>query len=34
VLPGGHFYLKPQEAALLADLTGVLETVRSGTTTA
>ncbi|SEF53229.1 pyochelin biosynthetic protein PchC [Actinacidiphila yanglinensis] len=25
VLPGGHFYLRPEEAALLADLGGVLD---------
>jgi len=34
VLPGGHFYLKPEEAALLADLCNVLDFVRSGTTIA
>lgn len=34
VLPGGHFYLKPEEDTLLADLTDVLDFVRSGTTTA
>ncbi|GAA4552432.1 thioesterase II family protein [Amycolatopsis samaneae] len=34
VLPGGHFYLKPEEATLLADLRDVLELVGSGTTTA
>ncbi len=34
VLPGGHFYLKPEEATLLADLTDVLDVVRSATTTA
>jgi pyochelin biosynthetic protein PchC len=34
VLPGGHFYLKPEEAALLADLSNVLDFVRSSTTTA
>ncbi|HEX5404604.1 MAG TPA: alpha/beta fold hydrolase [Pseudonocardiaceae bacterium] len=33
VLPGGHFYLKPEEATLLADLSDVLDLVRSGTTT-
>jgi pyochelin biosynthetic protein PchC len=27
VLPGGHFYLKPEEAALLADLSSVLDFV-------
>jgi pyochelin biosynthetic protein PchC len=27
VLPGGHFYLKPEEAALLADLSHVLDGV-------
>jgi pyochelin biosynthetic protein PchC len=34
VLPGGHFYLKPEEAALLADLREVLDAVRSGATIA
>jgi pyochelin biosynthesis protein PchC len=34
VLPGGHFYLKPEEAMLLADLSDVLDFARSGTTTA
>ncbi|MEV7189640.1 alpha/beta fold hydrolase [Kitasatospora sp. NPDC093102] len=29
VLPGGHFYLRPEEAALLADLSGVLADVKS-----
>ncbi|GHJ43418.1 thioesterase [Catellatospora sp. TT07R-123] len=32
VLPGGHFYLKPEEATLLADLRNVLDVVRTGTT--
>ncbi|TDV56099.1 thioesterase II family protein [Actinophytocola oryzae] len=31
VLPGGHFYLTPEEATLLADLRDVLDLVRSGT---
>lgn len=31
VLPGGHFYLRPEEATLLADLSGVLDLVTSGT---
>jgi surfactin synthase thioesterase subunit len=34
VLPGGHFYLKPEEATLLADLRDVLELVNSGSTAA
>lgn len=34
VLPGGHFYLKPEEATLLADLSDVLDSVRSATTAA
>jgi len=29
VLPGGHFYLRAEEAALLADLKGVLDHVKS-----
>ncbi|MGB3438867.1 MAG: alpha/beta fold hydrolase [Actinophytocola sp.] len=33
VLPGGHFYLKPEEDALLADLRQVLDLVGSGTAT-
>ena len=31
VLPGGHFYLKSDEATLLADLGNVLDVVKSGT---
>ena len=34
VLSGEHFYLKPEEAALLADLSNVLDSIRVGTTTA
>lgn len=30
VLPGGHFYLKTEESALLADLTSVIETAAAG----
>ncbi|MEU6770355.1 alpha/beta fold hydrolase [Streptomyces sp. NPDC046759] len=33
VLPGGHFYLRAEEAALLADLSDVLSHVKSRTTT-
>ncbi|MDT0616049.1 thioesterase II family protein, partial [Streptomyces lancefieldiae] len=28
VLPGGHFYLRAEEAALLADLRGVLDDIK------
>ncbi|MEU9394177.1 alpha/beta fold hydrolase [Streptomyces sp. NPDC048324] len=34
VLPGGHFYLRAQEAALLADLSDVLDGLKSRTRTA
>jgi pyochelin biosynthetic protein PchC len=34
VLAGGHFYLKSEEATLLADLSDVLESAKLGTTTA
>jgi surfactin synthase thioesterase subunit len=34
VLPGGHFYLKSEEATLLADLSNVLDSVNFGTTAA
>ncbi|MEV0458239.1 thioesterase II family protein [Catellatospora methionotrophica] len=34
VLPGGHFFLKSAEPALLADLRNVLDAVRTGTTAA
>lgn len=34
VLPGGHFYLRAEEAALLADLSNVLDFVKFGTTAA
>lgn len=33
VMPGGHFYLKSDEAMLLADLSKVLDVVKAGTTT-
>ncbi|MEU5958594.1 alpha/beta fold hydrolase [Streptomyces sp. NPDC047525] len=34
VLPGGHFYLRAEEAALLADLSDVLGDIKVGTKTA
>ncbi|MFF4729942.1 thioesterase II family protein [Streptomyces mirabilis] len=34
VLPGGHFYLRAEEAALLADLSNVLADIKSRTRTA
>jgi len=34
VMPGGHFYLRAEQAALLADLSGVLAEVKSRTMTA
>ncbi|WP_239164744.1 thioesterase II family protein [Actinoplanes palleronii] len=34
VLPGGHFYLKDEETALLADLGGVLASIKDRTATA
>lgn len=34
VLPGGHFYLKSEEATLLADLSNTLDFVKFDTTTA
>jgi pyochelin biosynthetic protein PchC len=31
VLPGGHFYLRSEEPTLLADLSNMLDAVKSGT---